>query len=339
MKRESPDSTRPHLPVMAREVLDRLAPSPGGVWVDATVGYGGHAEKIAERMGPNGLLLGLDVDPEAVRFCRERSPEWGAPVRIVRAGYDNLSEVLHGLGVEGIRGFFADLGVSSPQLDVAERGFSFKREGPLDMRMDPDAPISAARWLAEVSERDLRFVLRRFGEEKRARSVARAIVKARDRGSIESTRDLAEAVSSCFPDRDRAGGIHPATRTFQALRIAVNHEIDRLRRLLAVLPGLLEPGACAVFLAYHGLEDGEIKRAFARWSAADPELRRLPVRGRLEGWMTPLASKPVRPSGEEIERNPRARSARLRAARRSALPWSRGPGDRIRDEADGDVEP
>jgi 16S rRNA (cytosine1402-N4)-methyltransferase len=210
------------------------------------------------------------------------------------------------------------LGVSSIHLDRAERGFSFRKDGPLDMRMDPGRSPDAAGWLAEASEADIRRALWRYGEERRAQSIARAVVRERSAQPIRTTGRLAEIVRTCFPDRDRAGRVHPATRTFQALRLVVNGELERLERLLSFLPARLKTGGRVVFLAYHSLEDRLVKKALHRWSGKDdPVYRRLPVRGEIVGPMSVLTRKVVRPSGFEVERNPRARSARLRAGERT----------------------
>jgi 16S rRNA (cytosine1402-N4)-methyltransferase len=303
---------------MVEEVLEWLNPTPGGVWVDATVGSGGHAERIAGRIGPGGRLIGLDVDPEAISLCRERSKSWKCRTDLIQSGYEDLSAVLDDLEVHKANGILVDLGVSSIHIDRAERGFSFRKDGPLDMRMDPGKSPDASRWLAEASEAEIRQALWRYGEERRAQAIARAVVRERAIQPIRTTARLAEIVLTCFPDRERAGRVHPATRTFQALRLVVNQELEQLERLLSFLPARLNTGGRAVFLAYHSLEDRLVKKALHRWSGKDdPVYRRLPVRGEIVGAMAVLTRKVVRPSGSEVVRNPRARSARLRAAERT----------------------
>ena len=318
METESSSSRWPHDPVMVEEVLEWLNPTPGGVWVDATIGSGGHAEQVADRIGSGGRLIGLDVDPEAISLCRKRSESWNCRTELVQSGYEDLPAVLDDLEVHKANGILVDLGVSSIHLDRAERGFSFRKEGPLDMRMDPGKSPDAAGWLAEASEADIRRVLWRYGEERRAQAIARAVVRERTIQPIRTTGRLAEIVLRCFPDRDRAGRVHPATRTFQALRLVVNEELERLERLLSFLPARLELGGRVVFLAYHSLEDRLVKKALQRWSGKDDPVRgRLPVRGEIVGPMAILTRKVIRPSGSEVAQNPRARSARLRAAERT----------------------
>lgn len=291
--------------------------------MDATLGAGGHAEAVAHRIGPEGFLVGLDIDPEAIEICRKRSASWTCRTHLAHAGYENLEAVLDGLRIPAVDGIVVDLGVSSMHLDRPERGFSFRKEGPLDMRMDPEQSLTAAEWLQQASEREILQVLRTYGEEKRAKSIARAIVRERANRPIQTTGRLEQVVSSCFPDRVRAGRVHPATRTFQAIRLVVNRELDRLQSLLSFLPARLAPGGRVVFLAYHSLEDRHVKRAFLKWEGkADPATRRLPIRGTITGPMRVLTRKAVRPGEEEVALNPRARSARLRAAERTerALP-------------------
>lgn len=309
-----------HKPVLLEESLKWLDPLPGGTYVDVTIGYGGHSSAIAGMIGPKGRLIGLDLDSQALEFTRGLSAQWPCRTDLVQAGFDRLREVLNDLETGPVQGILADLGVSSPQLDQGERGFSFRNPGPLDMRMDPGSAPSAAEWIARASEEEILRALREFGEEIRARSVARAIVRERVKEPIETTEQLVKVVLSCFPDRDRAGKVHPATRTFQALRIVVNREMERLDEFLSKIPGALALGGRAVILAYHSLEDRRVKQAFLDWTGRnDPVLSRIPVRGNKLGWATLLTHKVVRPSPGEIELNPRARSARLRAVQRTSL--------------------
>jgi 16S rRNA (cytosine1402-N4)-methyltransferase len=306
-----------HTPVMLGETLAYLDPHPGEVMVDATLGYGGHAGALAEKISPGGVLIGIDLDLDALQATRQEAGRWNCRSELVQAGFDDLKWVLRNVGIERVDGILADLGVSSPQINQAERGFSFQKPGPLDMRMDRETAPSAEEWLTTAEEGEIRKVLWEYGEEKRAREIARAIVRERGRVPITTTAQLSQVVLSCFPDKARVGGIHPATRTFQAIRIQVNRELERLKGFLEVIPDCLKPGGRVVILAYHSLEDRLIKHAFRAWEGkADPVLSRLPIRGELKGWAKPLAKHVVRPTADEVRRNPRARSARLRAIMR-----------------------
>jgi 16S rRNA (cytosine1402-N4)-methyltransferase len=311
---------------MVAEVLDALAPRPGGLYLDATVGLGGHASALLDRLAPAGRLLGLDQDPEALEIARSqleqvaRQYEWSVtePFRLVRANFGEISDVLDRLGEGTLDGALFDLGVSSLQLDRPERGFSFRADGPLDMRMDPDQHLSASELVNRLPEEELTRIIGEYGEERWARRVARALVQARERRPLTTTADLASVVGRAVP-RTPGLKIHPATRTFQALRIAVNRELE-------VLPGALEqcirrlaPGGRIVVLAYHSLEDRIVKRTFARLSGRCECPPRLPVCAcGAEPLLRLLTRKPLTPREEEIQANPRARSARLRAAERSA---------------------
>jgi 16S rRNA (cytosine1402-N4)-methyltransferase len=271
------------------------------VLVDATLGAGGHARLLAERLGPGGRLVALDRDPAMIELARPRLE--GLPVTFVHAGFDAIGEVLDGLGLGKVDGVLADLGVCSDQLDRPERGFSFAQEGPLDMRLDPDAGEPAGALLRRLSERDLADLLWQYGEERFSRRIARRIVEERKRTPLQTTAQLADLVRRCIP-RPRGGprrkpAIDPATRVFQALRIAVNDELAALDRLLAALPGCVRPGGRVALISFHSLEDRRVKQA-------------LRDRDVWEG----LTRKPVQAGAEEVRNNPRARSAKLRAARR-----------------------
>ncbi len=285
-----------HVPVLAEAVVHWLRPQPSGVYVDATVGAGGHAERILEACAPSGQLVAVDRDPQALEVARRRLAGFGDRVRFAHGDFADLGNLLAELGVAEVDGVLFDLGVSALQLERPERGFSFQLCGPLDMRMDPAQPETAADLVNRLSERQLADLLRRYGEEPFARQIARAIVRRRP---LRTTAELVEAVQAAVPRRRWPRRIHVATRTFQALRIATNRELESLQRALADLPRLLRPGGRVVVIAFHSLEDRLVKRAFQQ----DPRLR-------------PLLRKPLRPSPEEVARNPRARSARLRAAER-----------------------
>jgi 16S rRNA (cytosine1402-N4)-methyltransferase len=288
-----------HVPVLPAEVLEALAPVPGQVIVDATVGAGGHARLLAERLGRSGRLIGLDQDPGMLALARSRL-EAAGPVTLVQANFDRLREVLDELGVAAADGVLADLGVSSDQLDAAERGFSFQQPGPLDMRLNPDEGQPASALLRRLSERDLADLFWQFGEERFSRRIARRIVEARRQAPVETTEQLAALVRRGVPrPRGKRPAIDPATRAFQALRIAVNDELGALDRLLAALPGCVKPGGRVAVISFHSLEDRRVKHAFR-----DRQL-----------WDA-LTRKPVQAGDEEIRTNPRARSAKLRAARR-----------------------
>jgi 16S rRNA (cytosine1402-N4)-methyltransferase len=314
-------SPAPHVPVLEDRVVELLAAAPDGVVVDATLGAGGHAAAVLaarrERYG-RATLIGLDRDPTALALADERlAPLQGDPaveVALVRTGFDHLGEVLDAAGHPRIAGILLDLGISSMHVDQAERGFSYRQAGPLDMRMDPDQPTTAASLVNELDGRELASLLRRYADERFAERIARAIVAARP---FTTTTELAEVVRDAIPAAARRSGGHPATRTFQALRIAVNGELAALEATLPVALDRLVPGGVAVVLAYHSLEDRIVKRAFAaaaRGCVCPPDL---PV---CACGRTPqvehLVRRPERPSAAENARNPRASAARLRAVRR-----------------------
>ncbi|MCS7172277.1 MAG: 16S rRNA (cytosine(1402)-N(4))-methyltransferase RsmH [Armatimonadetes bacterium] len=285
-----------HIPVLLREVLTWLDPRPGGLYVDATVGTGGHAEAILERILPGGRLVGLDRDPEALAVARKRLERFGAAVRLVQANFADLQRVLRSLGIEGVGGVLLDLGVSGLQLAAPHRGFSFRLPGPLDMRMDPTAPVTAADLVNRLPERELAELLRRYGEEPFAFRIAREIVRRRP---LSTTQELREAVLRAVPRSAWPRRVDVATRTFQALRIAVNRELEALEQVLPQAVEVLRPGGRLVVISFHSLEDRIVKRAL-----------------RNTAHLRVLTPKPVRPSPEEVRRNPHARSARLRAAER-----------------------
>jgi 16S rRNA (cytosine1402-N4)-methyltransferase len=301
-----------HQPVLVAEVLAGLALTSDGWYVDATYGRGGHSTEILARLGTEGRLLALDKDPEAVADGRRRFAT-DARFNIVHAGFEDLRAVATPwLGEQLARGVLFDLGVSSPQLDVAARGFSFAQDGPLDMRMNSTSGKTAAAWLAEAREGDLARVLRTYGEEPRAAAIAAAIVRERDRQPIETTKQLADLVVRVAP-RGRSR-LHPATRVFQALRIVVNRELEALEAGLDACPDLLSVGGRMVAVSFHSLEDRIVKRFMAREARGDPRYAGLPeipieARARLR-----LVGRLIRPGDAEVARNPRARSARLRVA-------------------------
>jgi 16S rRNA (cytosine1402-N4)-methyltransferase len=284
-----------HRPVLLAEVLEWLAPREGAVLVDGTVGAGGHAAALAERVGASGRVIGLDRDPDMLSLAAGKTE--GLPVTLVRAAYSEVGEVLDELGLGGVDGILLDLGLSSDQLSWTHRGFSFAKDGPLDMRFDPDAEDSAADLINTLDAEELADIFYHYGEERHSRRVARRIVEERRTGPILTTGRLAEIVRRSIPGK--WGPIDPATRVFQALRIRVNDELGHLDRVLEGLADVLRPGGRAAAISFHSLEDRRVKVAFRE----DPGLN-------------VLTKKVVTASAEEIRGNPRARSAKLRVAER-----------------------
>jgi 16S rRNA (cytosine1402-N4)-methyltransferase len=296
-----------HLPVLFEEVMAWLDPRPGGRYCDATVGAAGHARGVLERSAPDGRLIGLDRDPHALDAARTVLEPFGDRVTLVHARFSQARDVLERLGMVPVDGFLVDLGVSSPQLDRPERGFSFRNDGPLDMRMDPTAGESAADLLRRVDEGELTRIIRDLGEERHAARVARAIIESRRTGPLETTGKLAAVVARALPRHEH--NKNPATRTFQALRIAVNGELDELSQLLDVIADCLRPGGRLCVIAFHSLEDRIVKqrlRAMAGRQGSDGR----PARFRI------LTKHVVVAGDAERVANPRARSAHLRAAER-----------------------
>jgi 16S rRNA (cytosine1402-N4)-methyltransferase len=287
--------TASHTPVLAEEALRWLRIEPGGTYLDATVGLGGHSVEIARRL-TTGRLIGLDRDAGALEIARERLKEYEEKIVLVQADFSRIDEVARELDLPPLNGILADLGVSSLQLDTAERGFSFRFAGPLDMRMDSRMALTAADIVNETAETELADLLYRLGEERDSRRIARAILRARP---IRSTEHLATVVAGARTSRGRQK-LHPATKTFLALRIAVNREMEELGQFLNRAPATLAPGACWVVLSYHSLEDRMVKQEFRRLAG--------------EGVLNVLTRKVVRPSEAEIAANPRARSAKMRVA-------------------------
>lgn len=287
-----------HATVMRDEVVRAIAPRPGGIYVDATLGAGGHTVALLEAE-PRARIVGLDRDPAAIAAAEERLAPVADRVILVRATFSRVRETLEALGHPRADGVVADLGVSSPQLDEAARGMSFAKEGPLDMRMDPEEGETALELIERLSDDELADVIYQFGDERRSRRIARSIRKALSSNELRTTLDLRRAIVRAVGPA-RVGGVDPATRTFQALRIAVNRELEELEALLASLPEVIAEGGVAAIISFHSLEDRLVKRAF-----------------QVDGW-EPLTKKPMTASDEESVQNPRARSAKLRAARRVA---------------------
>lgn len=305
-----------HRPVLLEEALAGLDLRADGIYIDATYGRGGHSAAILGRLGPDGRLYALDQDPQAVASAHER---FGGDRRfsVVRGRFSMLGDYVDGWGVAGrVNGVLIDLGVSSPQLDEAARGFSFRQDGPLDMRMDPDTGLSAAQWLNGVDETTLTSVLRTLGEERFAKRVARAITRARANKRIETTGELAAIVRAAVPTREP--GKDSATRTFQAVRMAVNHELDELQSVLPQALKVLAPGGRLAVISFHSLEDRIVKN-FMRDEARGPQFPRgLPVTASMQVPRLKVLGRPIRPGARETRDNPRARSATLRIAQRVA---------------------
>ncbi len=304
----------PHQTVLLEEAVEALLVRPEGIYVDATFGRGGHSREILARLGPGGRLIALDRDPQAVAAAAQMSDPRFA---IVHAGFGGLKDVLERSGIGRVNGVLLDLGISSPQIDEAERGFSFRFDGPLDMRMDTSRGLTAAQWLEQASEQEIGEVIRRYGEDRFAKQIARAIVAARSGGPVDRTRQLAQIVAKAVPAREPSQD--PATRTFQAIRIYINKELEELEVVLPQCVDMLDDGGRLVVISFHSLEDRIVKQ-FMR---AEAQPGNLPVRLPLRADQLPkprlrLVGKPVFPSEAEVASNPRSRSAVMRAAERMA---------------------
>jgi len=317
-----------HLPVLATEAIDALRLQPDGTYVDGTFGRGGHSRLILERLGAHGRLIALDRDAQAVAAARAiADPRF----RITHAPFSALAQTLDAQGVAHAQGMLFDLGVSSPQLDDPARGFSFRADGPLDMRMDPSQGTSAADWLAQASESQLREAIGGYGEERFAKQIAAAIVAARRHAPLRTTRELADLVGAAV--RTREPGQDPATRTFQALRILVNRELEEVSLMLPQALARLAPGGRLAVIGFHSLEDRLVKR-FIRACARPALPRDLPLRAsELPQALLRIVGKPVRPARAETAANPRARSAVMRVAERTAAPYDPSLIHRIEPDA------
>lgn len=298
-----------HQPVLYHEIIHALQPKNKGQYVDGTLGAGGHARGILEACAPDGRLLGLDVDPQALALARENLAPYGERARLIQASYDLLNKVLQETGWEEVDGILLDLGLSSMQLDTPERGFSFQQDAPLDMRFDPASPTTAADLVNNLPGDELADVIYRYGEERASRRIAQAIVKARP---LQTTRQLAAVIESVLP---RRGRIHPATKTFQALRIAVNQELERVENVLPQAVAALRSGGRLAIISFHSLEDRIVKEHFRRESKdlINPPYERI-YEVEKKATLKEINRKVVIPGEAEIEANPRARSAKLRVA-------------------------
>ena len=304
-----------HITVLLREAVEALAIKPNGVYVDGTFGRGGHSRAILEQLGPNGRLIAIDRDPIAIE-AGESLAQQDKRFSLYHAAMGELTEVLNlatGSTQQSVDGMLADLGVSSPQLDAGERGFSFRFNGPLDMRMDTSRGETVEAWLNRADEKIIGEVIWRYGEERFAKQIARAVVAARVIGRIRTTRELAELVGKTV--RTREPGQHPATRTFQALRIFINQELEEVEKVLPQAVASLRTGGRLVVIAFHSLEDRIVKRFMQNAAKADHLPSKLPIRANEVNDATlRIIGKPVRPTDAEISANPRARSAIMRTA-------------------------
>ncbi len=300
----------PHRPVLYQEIIHALRPQSPGRYVDCTLGAGGHARGILEACAPDGCLLGLDVDPQALALAREILAPFGERARLVQASYETLTAQLAALGWQAVDGIVLDLGASSMQFDRPERGFSFLQDGPLDMRFGPASPYSAGELVNGLTQEELAELIFRYGEEREARRIARAIVKARP---LHSTGELARVIEAALPRRGER--LHPATRTFQALRIAANEELAALENVLPQALESLSPGGRLAVISFHSLEDRLVKEFIRRQSReqVNPPFERIYEVER-PALLKEVTRKPLAASAEEVEQNPRARSAKLRVA-------------------------
>lgn len=296
-----------HQPVMVDEVIAYLVTTPEGIYVDGTVGTGGHSVEICKRIAPKGRLICLDIDSASLQLARKRLALFGDRVKIIKESYVELDKVLKGIGVERVNGIFLDLGMSSYQLESSGRGFSFMRDEPLDMRMDQEGTGTASRLVNTISMERLRGLLWDYAEERWAKLIARAVVEERRKAPITSSLRLARLVETTIPRRHHPRKRHPATKTFQAIRIAVNRELQNIAEFLEKAPLLLFNGGRLAVISYHSLEDRLVKQAFRRWEREE---------GTRPPLMRALEKKGLKPSQAEMDRNPRSRSAIMRVAER-----------------------
>ncbi|MBV5286002.1 MAG: 16S rRNA (cytosine(1402)-N(4))-methyltransferase RsmH [Methyloversatilis discipulorum] len=302
-----------HIPVLLAEALDALAVRPDGVYVDGTFGRGGHSRALLARLGPEGRLIALDRDPSAIAAGQAiTDPRF----TLVHARFAEMGAVLEQLGVHGVDGVLLDIGVSSPQLDEAARGMSFRQDAPLDMRMDTSRGETVAQWLARADEADIREVIRDYGEERFASAIAKAIVAARSERPVDTTYQLAQIVAAAV--RTREAGQHPATRSFQALRIFINQELEELSLVLPQALAALRPGGRLAVISFHSLEDRIVKRYMADQASPPQPPRNLPLRADQLPKPTMKLIGRFRAGNDEVARNPRARSATLRVAEKVA---------------------
>lgn len=301
-KKEREATINSHIPVLLDEAIHYLAPKPGGNYVDGTLGAGGHAAAISAKITAAGTLIGIDKDQTAIHTARQKLEGGGCTFHFVQDDFKNIKNILTTLKIKHVNGILLDLGISSLQLDDAQRGFSLRSDGPLDMRMDKGSPLSAYDLINSLSEKEINAILKDFGEERFHNRIARKIIETRSLKPIESTRELRHIIMKAMPFNRSRTRVHPATRTFQALRIAVNHELESIADVLQSGFDVLAPGGRFVVIAFHSLEDRLVKVKFREWDK--------------ENKVKILTKKPLFPTDAEIEANPRSRSARLRAVER-----------------------
>lgn len=306
-----------HKSVLLEETIDSLNVKPDGIYVDGTLGGGGHASQVCQRLSDSGRLVGIDQDEDAIQAASVRLSEFGRKVTVVRDNYQKIKQILEGLGIEKADGIYLDLGVSSYQLDTPDRGFSYREDAPLDMRMDVRNPMTAAHIINEYGEIDLYRIIRDYGEEKFAKNIARHIVKARQEKRIETTGQLTEIIKAAIPMKMRATGGHPAKRTFQAVRIELNHELDVLNDSIDTMIDLLNPGGRLSIITFHSLEDRIVKNRFRESEnpCICPPGFPVCVCGRKSKGKV-ITRKPIVPGEREIEENKRAKSSKLRVFER-----------------------
>ena len=302
-----------HKSVLLYETVDSLNIKPDGIYVDGTLGGGGHAYEVLKRLGPKGRLIGIDQDADAIQAASGRLKEYGEKVTIVRSNYRNIKEVLSSLGIEKVDGIYLDLGVSSYQLDTAERGFTYRENAPLDMRMDQRNEKTAADIVNEYSEMELYRIIRDYGEDRFAKNIAKHIVKARQEKEIETAGELTEIIKAAIPAKVRATGGHPSKRTFQAIRIELNRELQVLEQSIDTMIDLLNPGGRLSIITFHSLEDRIVKNKFRENEnpcICPPEFPVCMCGRKSKGRV--VTRKPVLPSEEELAANKRSKSAKLR---------------------------
>lgn len=310
-----------HYSVLLNETIENLNIRPDGIYVDGTLGGGGHSYQILKRLGENGRLIGIDQDADAIQAAGERLAEFGNKATLIRSNYANMKEELHAIGVNGVDGIVLDLGVSSFQLDTPERGFTYREpDAPLDMRMDDRNALTARDIVNTYSENDLYRIIRDYGEDKFARNIAKHIVAARQKQEITTTGELNEIIKAAIPQKVRATGGHPSKRTYQAIRIELNHELDVLRDNLDDMIDLLNPGGRICIITFHSLEDRIVKSNFKKNEnpcTCPPSFPVCVCGNKSKG--TVITRKPILPSEKELEENSRSKSAKLRVFEKNEL--------------------